>query len=188
MAGIARVSADRLAPPHALATGGQTIGHSGAVTNEHAGVPLRRRSVVSRWALIAIASLWALGVAIFVFGHHIDEPRGVLTINIGGRTYAGNPPALTLYQKDRVTWEIALFLVGIVILLGAVDLLFRTIRRLTVPGVVAMVAGGLLVAYSLFGLLYGLFGLGSIGVLVILAGLPMKPSRVEDRAARPPVP
>jgi hypothetical protein len=66
-----------------------------------------------------------------------------------------------------------------VIALAAVDLLFRTVRGLTLPGVVAIVAGGLLVAYSLFGLVYGLFGLGTIGVLVILAGLPIKPSDVD---------
>ncbi len=129
-----------------------------------------------------MASSWTLGVAIFIFGYHIDEPHGVLTVNVGGRTYAGNPPALTLYEKDGVIWEIALFIVGFVILLGAADLLYRTIRRLTVPGIAAIVAGGLLVAYSLFGLLYGLLGLGTIGVFVILAGLPMRPGRVDDEA------
>lgn len=131
---------------------------------------------------LAIASVWALGVASFIIGYHIDEPHGVLTISVGGRTYAGNPPALTLYQKDGVIWEIALLMVGLVIGLGAADLLFRTVRRLAVPGFVAIVAGGLLVAYSLFGLVYGLLGVGTIGVFVILAGLPMKPSQVEDGA------
>lgn len=67
-----------------------------------------------------------------------------------------------------------------VILCGAADLLFRTVRSKTGPGIVAIVAGGLLVAYSLFGLVYGLLGIGTIGVLVVLAGLPMKPSQVKD--------
>ena len=132
---------------------------------------------------MAIASIWACGVATFIFGYHINEPQGELTVNVGGRTYVGNPPALTLYQKDRVIWEIALFIVGFVILLGSADLLFRTIRQLTSPGIVALVAGGLLIAYSLFGLVYGVLGLGAIGVWMIMAGLPMKPGKVKDGAA-----
>ena len=158
------------------------LGHSGVVNIEY-GAPLLRESVVSRWVFIMMASLWALGVAIFIFGYHIGEPHGVLTVNVGGRTYAGNPPALTLYQKDGVIWEVALLIVVLVILSGAVDLVHRTVRRLTAPGVVAIVAGGLLVAYSLFGFVYGLFGLGTIGVLVILSGLPMRPSRADGEAS-----
>jgi hypothetical protein len=110
----------------------------------------------------------------FVFGYHIDEPNGVLTITTGGRTFAGNPPALTLYERSGVIWVIAVFIVGFVVLCGAADLLFRTVHRLTAPGITAMVAGGLLVAYSLFGLVYGVLGIGTVGALVILAGLPMK--------------
>jgi hypothetical protein len=91
-------------------------------------------------------------------------------VSIGGHTFVGSPPALTLYEKDGVIWQIALYIVGFAILCGAADLAFRTVRCLTAPGVLAIVAGGLLVAYSLFGLLYGLLGLGTIGVLVILAG------------------
>ena len=141
---------------------------------------LQTRSVVWRWVFIATASLWSLGFAIFIFSYHIDEPHGVLTITTGGRTFAGNPPALTLYERSGVIWVIALFIVGFVILCGAADLLFRTVRSKTAPGLVAIVAGGLLVAYSLFGLVYGLLGIGIIGVLVVLAGLPMKPSQVKD--------
>ncbi len=145
--------------------------------------PLQMRSVVWRWGFLTMASLWSLGFAAFIFAYHIEEPHGVLTITTGGRTFAGNPPALTLYERSRVIWVSAIIIVGFVILCGAADLLFRTVRRLTVPGVIAIVAGGLLVAYSLFGLLYGLLGIGSIGGLVILAGLPMKPSLIEDAAA-----
>lgn len=158
------------------------LGHSGVVSNDHVGSPLLKRSLVSRWLFMAIASLWALGVAAFISGYHINESVGVLTVSVGHHTYVGNPPALTLYQKDRVIWEIALFVLGFVILSGTADLLFRTVRRLTAPGLAAIVAGGLLVAYSLFGLVYGLLGLGTVGVLVILAGLPMKPSSAVDRA------
>jgi hypothetical protein len=138
-------------------------------------VPLSKRSVAWRWALLALGTLWAIGVAVFLFGFHLNEPHGVLTITTGGRTFAGNPPALTLYERDGVIWEIALFLIALVLLSGAADLLFRCVRLSAAPGILAIVAGAILVAYSLFGLIYGLLGIGTIGVLVILVGLPMKP-------------
>ena len=127
-----------------------------------------------RWIFLALATLWGVGVAYFIFGYHINEPNGVLTMTTGGHTYAGNPPALTLYERDGAIWEIALFLVGLVLMAGLADLLFRADRRITGPGLLAIVAGGLLVLYSLFGLIYGLLGIGTIGILVILVGLPMK--------------
>ncbi len=136
---------------------------------------LQTRSVAWRWLCIATGSLWSLGFAFFIFSYHIDEPHGILTITTGGRTFAGNPPALTLYERSGVIWVIALFIIGFVVLCGAADLLVRTVRSRTAPGLVAIVAGGLLVAYSLFGLIYGLIGIGTIGALVVLSGLPMKP-------------
>lgn len=146
---------------------------------DRAPAPLNTRSLVWRWASLAMGALWSLGFAIFVFSYHVDEPHGILTITTGGRTFSGNPPALTLYERSGVIWVIALFVVGFVILCGTADLLYRTVRRRTMPGLVAIVAGGLLVAYSLFGLLYGLLGVGTIGLLVILTGLPMRKSRTE---------
>ena len=68
-----------------------------------------------RWILLALATLWAIGVTLFIFGFHINEPKGVLTMTTGGRTYVGNPPALTLYERDGAIWEIALFLIGFVL-------------------------------------------------------------------------
>jgi hypothetical protein len=125
--------------------------------------------------LLALATLWGVGVTLFIFGYHINEPSGVLTVTTGGRTFAGNPPALTLYERDGVIWEIALILIGLVLVAGLADLVFRAHRRITGPGLLAIVAGGFLVLYSLFGLIYGLLGIGTIGILVILVGLPMKP-------------
>lgn len=127
-----------------------------------------------RWILLALATLWAIGVTLFIFGFHINEPKGVLTMTTGGRTYVGNPPALTLYERDGAIWEIALFLIGFVLVAGLADLLFRADRQITGPGLLAIVAGCLLVLYSLFGLIYGLLGIGTIGILVILVGLPIK--------------
>jgi len=60
----------------------------------------------------------------------------------GGRTFAGNPPALTLYDRNKAIWESALFLIGLVLVAGLADLFFRAGRRITGPGLLAMVAGG----------------------------------------------
>jgi len=150
------------------------------------GVPLLKTSVAWRWASLALGTLWAIGVAVFVYEFHINEPRGVLTVTTGGRTFAGNPPALTLYERDGVIWEIALILIALVLLSGAAELLLRTVRLSTRPGILAIVAGAVLVAYSLFGLIYGLLGIGTIGTLVILVGLPMKSQLSVGLAHRAP--
>ena len=51
-----------------------------------------------------------------------------------------------------------------------------------------MAGGGLLILYSLFGLIYGLLGIGTIGILVVLVGLPMKSDlRVEPESGAPAV-
>ena len=90
---------------------------------------------------------------VFIFGYHINEPVGELSVTTSGRTYVGNPPALTLYEKDRVTWEIALLLIGLVLVAGVTDLLIRTLRHSNGLGILAIAGGGLLVLYSLFGLI-----------------------------------
>jgi hypothetical protein len=131
-------------------------------------------SVLWRWTFLLLATLWAIGVARFIFGYHINEPSTVLSVTTGGHTFVGHPPALTLYERDGPIWEVALVLTGLVLSAGAIDLVVRTARRSVRPGVLAFGAGGLLVAYSLFGLVYGLLGIGTIGVLVILVGLPMR--------------
>lgn len=143
---------------------------------------LRTSSIAWRWVALALGALWAVGVGLFIFGYHINEPVGELSVTTGGRTYVGNPPALSLYEKNGVTWEIALLLIGLVLVAGVTDLLIRTLRQSNGLGVLALAGGGLLILYSLFGLIYGLIGIGTIGILVVLVGLPMKRSylRVES--------
>jgi hypothetical protein len=144
------------------------------VTDTGRKTRLRTSSIVWRWVTLAIGTLWAVGVGLFVFGYHINEPVGELSVTTGGRTYVGNPPALSLYEKNGTTWEIALFLIGLVLIAGATDLVVRTLRQSTGLGILAIAGGGLLVLYSLFGLIYGLLGIGTIGILVVLVGRPMK--------------
>ena len=57
---------------------------------------------------------------------------------------------------------------------GIADLTFRLWRRHTQAGILAISSGGCLALYSLFGLVFGFLGIGIIGLLVVLSGLPMK--------------
>ncbi|HEV3266534.1 MAG TPA: DUF2510 domain-containing protein [Acidimicrobiales bacterium] len=140
-----------------------------------AAPPLRRRSKVWRLSLLAAAWLWAGGVIAFCLTYHLAEPQGVLSVSTGGHTYFGNPPALTLYQRDPVSAKIIGVALGLAVLAGTIDLAVRTVFRLTGPGVAALLAGGLLILFSLFGLLWGLGGVGTVGLLVILSGMGMNP-------------
>jgi hypothetical protein len=143
---------------------------------------------VWRWVTLSLGALWAVGVGLFIFGYHINEPVGELSVTTGGRTYVGNPPALSLYEKDGATWEIVLLLIGLVFVAGVTDLLIRTIRQSTGLGVLSMAGGGILILYSLFGLIYGLLGIGTLGILVVLVGLPMKSDhRAEPESGAPAV-
>ncbi len=129
-----------------------------------------------RWFFLLLALAWvaiALGV---VFGYHIAQPVGELSVTIGGHTYYGNPPAVTLYEKDPVSVIIMMAVLGGCLVASFVELVVRAQRRWTRPGSVAIVTGGLTILFSLFGLLYGLASVGVIGALVLLSGLPTKVS------------
>jgi hypothetical protein len=139
-----------------------------------AAPPLRRASIVRRCVFLGAAWLWAGGVIAFYLTYHLAQPRGVLSVNTGGHTYYGNPPTLTLNQQDPVSTKIVAIALGLTLLVAAVDLVVRTTRRMTGPGVAALLAGGMLMLFSLFGLLLGLAGIGTAGLLIILSGLAMK--------------
>ena len=110
----------------------------------------------------------------FYLTYHLAEPHGVLSVNTGGHTYYGNPPTLTLNQQDPVSTKIVTIALGLALLVGTVDLVVRTTRRMTAPGVAALSAGGTLILFSFFGLLRGLAGIGTAGLFVIMSGLAMK--------------
>jgi len=51
---------------------------------------------------------------------HVPEPKGVLSVTINGRTYLGNPPALTLFQKDLVSFVTVAIVLGTGLLVATV--------------------------------------------------------------------
>jgi O-antigen/teichoic acid export membrane protein len=129
-----------------------------------------------RWIFLLLAFAWvALALAV-AFGYHIAQPVGELSVSIDGHTYYGNPPAITLYEKDPVSVIITMSVLGTCLAASFVELVVRTKKRWTRPGSVAIVTGGLTVLFSLFGLLYGLVSIGVVGALVLLSGLPTKTS------------
>jgi hypothetical protein len=126
---------------------------------------------------MGLAMAWSIGVIWFYLGYHLPEPHGTITVTTGGHTYVGhdgNPPALTLFQRDATSFKLLTCVIVVALLVGTVDLAIRTYRRSISLGIAAVVAGGSLILFSLFGLVYGLLGIGPIGALIILSGLPMR--------------
>ncbi len=135
--------------------------------------PLLRGSTVWRCLFLLAAWSWAGGVIIFYYSYHFAR-AGSPWMRYDGRTYYTHPAAQTLAQGDHVSAEVVTITVGLAVLLGTLDLVVRLVRRMTAPGIAAITAGGVLTLVSLFGLLRGLLGMGTAGILVILSGLPMK--------------
>jgi hypothetical protein len=127
-----------------------------------------------RGVFLAAAWLWAGGVIAVWLSYHIAEPHGVLGVTTGGRSYYGNPPALALNERDPVSTKIVLVALALTLLAGTIDLAVRTVFRMTGPGAAAFLAGGMLMLFSLFGLLWGIAGVGTVGLLVILSGIAMR--------------
>jgi len=135
--------------------------------------PLRRRSVVWHVIVLLAAWGWAAAVIAFSYGYHLTQPSSPWTI-ANGRTYYTHPPAQTLAQSDHVSAEIVTIALGLAVVMGTLDLIVRLVRRMPALGVVAVIGGGLLMVFSLFGLLRGLAGIGTAGLLIILTGLPLR--------------
>ena len=125
---------------------------------------------------IAAASLWTLGWLAVAAGYHINEPPGVQSITLNGHTYVGSPPALSLMERDGNAVLIAALLVLAALLVATLDVNLRRRRDDRRPGVPSVIAGTLLVAFSLFGLGWGLASLGVVGLLVVLASRPITPA------------
>jgi|SRR5664280_235709 len=135
--------------------------------------PLRRWSVVWRVIVLVAAWGWAAAVIAFYYGYHFAQPSSPWTI-YNGRTYYTHPAAQTLAQSDHVSAEIVTMALGLAVVMGTLDLIVRLVRRMPVLGVAAIIGGGLLMVFSLFGLLRGLAGIGTAGLLLILTGIPLR--------------
>ena len=136
-----------------------------------------------RWFVVP-AALWALLWTFVVFCYHINEPVGMLSLTTNGHTYIGNPPALTLFERDRMSVWLALAVAGAAFCVTAAEILIQRHRRSPGHAMISRVAGGLLIAYSVLGLLWGLASIGVVGSLVVLSSTVSK--RATFPAAQPP--
>jgi hypothetical protein len=152
-------------------------------TPDAGATALDSRSVHLHWLTLLLATLWTLVIVTVVFWHHVAEPAGVLSITVNGHTYTGNPPALTLFENDTVSGLIIVIAPLFAVLVGAASLELRIRRRTSAEGVIALVVGGLVAFFSLFGLLWGVATIGVVGVLVLLSALSIKTVPVETAAS-----
>jgi small-conductance mechanosensitive channel len=133
--------------------------------------------------VVLVALAWAAIVLIGVTRYHINEPVGMTAITTNGHTYYGDPPALTLFERDPTSFVFIAVALGLGLITAVVDLAVRKIRRLSGVGLGAIIAGVVLIVLSLLGLLFGLATVGVDGALLVLAGLILR--RDDHRAGGP---
>lgn len=126
------------------------------------------------WLFLALAFVWALLIVAVCLRYHVPEPNGVRSITTNGHTYDGNPPALTLLERDPVSFAAIVVALGAGLVVATTDVALRTIQRSTRVCVAAVVIGVVMVAFSFFGLLLGLASLGVVGTLLALSGQRLK--------------
>jgi len=136
---------------------------------------------------LAAAIVWAYGAAVFITGYRMAR-QGTPFLETGGHIYYTHPPAQTLLEKDPVSFRIALVLIGVCVVASTIELIVRLWLKRSKVGIVAVTAGGLVAIYSVFGLLFGILGLGPIGLFLVLSGLPMKTSAVRGGVTEPLAP
>lgn len=147
----------------------------------HPSNPLRPQL---RWAwfFLGLALLWSCVAVALLVGYHVAEPSGVTSITTNGHTYFGNPPALSLFERDPVSFVTVSVTLGAGLLVAMIDLVVRSLQRTSRSGTAAIVAGALVVLVSLFGLLIGLAGVGVVGALLIASGVSSRRQSVEQSA------
>jgi hypothetical protein len=133
-----------------------------------------RPSLRRPWLFLGLALLWSVVAVVVLLSYHTPEPVGALSVTTNGHTYFGNPPALTLFERDPVSFLVVIITLGAGILVSTIDLVLRFVQRTSRTGILAIVAGAAVVLVSLFGLLVGLAGVGVVGALLIFSGLPSR--------------
>ena len=122
------------------------------------------------WIFFGLAVAWAAIAVVALASYHVAEPAGVLSITTNGHTYFGHPPALSMYESDPISFFTIVITLGAGLVVGGVDLAVRTVRKSGRMGVASVVAGSVLILVSVLGLLFGLLGIGVVGVLLIFSG------------------
>ncbi len=128
------------------------------------------RSVFLRFTFLGLAFIWAIAVFVILARYHTPEPRGMTSITTNGHTYYGNPPELTLRQRDPVSFVIILTVMGVGFVVAAINLVTCHLRQSSGIALGAVVGGVLVILVSFFGLFAGVLTVGIDGVLLVLSG------------------
>src|SRR5579863_7390650 len=92
---------------------------------------------------IAVATAWAcIWIAVAV-NYHINEPIGELSVTYDGRTYTGNPPAITFLERDRIWVLIMIVVVLAAIIVSYIDVTSRGRHNYVGPGIASAIVGAL---------------------------------------------
>lgn len=118
-----------------------------------------------QWLCVALGVIWGLGALLVVTNLHVNPD------NL--RNVYGQPVLRTVYARDPGLWVANFIGIGGTVVIAATELVVRSYGKSRRPGVVAIVLGGLLCLYSLFGLLYGVVAIAPIGIMLILSGMPV---------------
>lgn len=146
--------------------------HLGVVHVANDGAKMgNMKGLARRWPLI-VAAGWALLWLGISYVYHINEPAGIRGI--------ANPPALTLYQRNSLLVVYSMIAVILAFFIAAIDVEVRQRRHSRRRGRLSVVAGSLLVVFSLFGFVWGLVSVGVVGLLILVASRPAttSPTRV----------
>ena len=108
--------------------------------------------------------------------HHVVPLRSTSTayLRIGARTYYTHPAAQTLFQKDHISFTIAIVVLVLSIGISIAELCLRLSRGRSAAGFFAIASGCVVGIYSLFGLLFGVLALGPVAILLVCSGLPIR--------------
>jgi hypothetical protein len=126
------------------------------------------------YLFLVLAFAWSTAVLVILTRYHIAEPLGVKSITTNGHTYFGNPPALTLPERDPASFAVVTFAMGFGLVACVIDLVLRVRGSVKGWGYVSVAAGAVLVLLSFFGLLIGVATVGFDGILLALVGAPVR--------------
>lgn len=122
---------------------------------------------------LSTAFIWALTVsAVIMIYHrpgHTSVWEEIQTPGQPTRFIYGTSPAQTLLEHDPAGAVIIWVALSLAMLAGAASLVLRLRTHRDSYRYLALVAGCMLVAFSVFGLLWGVLGLGTVGALVALS-------------------
>ncbi len=132
-------------------------------------MPTFKRTLIKSSSFLGLACGWSVLTIICLFNYHFNEPVGTTSVFINGRTYYGNPPALTLIERDPLASAIVIAVLILGLLISLSDLALQIFSRSERRSKPALVTGIIMVVFSLFGLVWGLLSLGVVGLLIFLS-------------------